>query len=91
LSWTLRKRSAPKFQQGLTALLSDVSVLDLTIEVAQKFGELRAELFDRGQPVASVDVMIAATAIVHELTVVTHNTQHFSRIPGLTVDDWVGA
>jgi tRNA(fMet)-specific endonuclease VapC len=51
-------------------------------------GEVRAKLLDQGQPVAAVDLMIAATALVRGFTVVTHNTQHFSKVPGLTVADW---
>ncbi len=89
LSWTLRSKSPPKYQQGLLKLLSDVTVLDVNQAVARRFGEVRAQLLDRGQPVAAVDLMIAATALVHGLAVVTHNTQHFSKVPGLTVEDWM--
>jgi predicted nucleic acid-binding protein len=33
--------------------------------------------------------MIAATALVHDLTLVTHNTKHFTPIPDLRLDDWL--
>jgi tRNA(fMet)-specific endonuclease VapC len=33
--------------------------------------------------------MIATTAIVHGLTLVTHNTRHFVRVPGLALEDWI--
>jgi len=55
---------------------------------AWKFGEIRAQLLDKGEPVAAIDLMIAATALIHNLTVVTHNTQHFAKVPGLNVEDW---
>jgi len=89
LSWTLRKKSPPKYHQGLLTLLSDVALLEVTPEVAWKFGEVRAELLDQGKPVAAMDLMIGATALIHGFTVVTHNTQHFSKIPGLTIEDWL--
>jgi tRNA(fMet)-specific endonuclease VapC len=37
----------------------------------------------------SVDMQIAATAIVHNLTLVTHNTKDFQHISGLRLDDWL--
>ncbi len=88
-TWTKRQESSPRHQQGLTALLSDMTVLDVDHAVAQRFGEIRAQLLDRGQPVAGMDLLIAATALVHDLTMVTHNTRHFDNIPGLTLADWL--
>ena len=88
-TWALRRKSPPRHLEGLIALLSDMTVLDVDQEVAQQFGRVRAELFDQGQPVPGMDLLIAATALVHDLTVVTHNTRHFTDIPGLTVVDWL--
>jgi predicted nucleic acid-binding protein len=39
----------------------------------------------------STDLFIAATALVHGLTLVTHNTRHFQNLPGLEVADWLTA
>ncbi len=89
LSWTLRAKSSPKYHQALLTMLSDVSVLEVTSDVAWKFGELRAEQLDRGQPAPAIDLLIASTAIVHGLVVVTHNVQHFSNLSGLAVVDWL--
>ena len=36
-----------------------------------------------------MDLFIAATALEHDYTLVTHNTRHFSRIPGLKLEDWI--
>jgi tRNA(fMet)-specific endonuclease VapC len=88
LSWTLRAKSPPKYHQGLLKLLSDVTVLDVDQASAWKFGEVRAQLLDQGQPVASLDLMIAATALTRGMKVVTHNTKHFLTVPGLVVEDW---
>lgn len=89
LTWTLRAKSPPRHHQILMTLLADLTILDVDQAVAQKFGEVRAKLLDQGQPVASVDLLIGATALVHGLTVVTHNVQHFTKIPGLNVEDWM--
>jgi tRNA(fMet)-specific endonuclease VapC len=73
----------------LLRLLSDVTVLDLDAEIARRFGVIRAGLLDRGRPVPATDLLIAATALVHDLTLVTHNVQHFAEVPGLRLADWL--
>ena len=88
LSWTLRAKSPAKYHQGLLKLLSDVTVVDVDQTSAWKFGEVRAKLLDQGQPVAAIDLMIAASALVRGFKVFTHNTQHFSKVPGLKIEDW---
>jgi tRNA(fMet)-specific endonuclease VapC len=45
-------------------------------------------LANRGTPIGPHDLMIAAIAQVHNLTLVTHNLSEFSRVPGLQVEDW---
>jgi tRNA(fMet)-specific endonuclease VapC len=89
LSWTLRANCPHRYHASLQQFLGDVNVVDVDEQVAQRFGEIRAHLFDHGTPVASIDVLIGATALIHDLTMVTHNVQHFSKIPGLTVEDWL--
>jgi predicted nucleic acid-binding protein len=88
-TWVLRGKSPPSRLQDLQALLNDVTVLDVTVDVARKFGEIRAGLLDRGLPAPKMDLVNAATALVHNLTLVTHNTQDFINIPGLRLTDWL--
>jgi predicted nucleic acid-binding protein len=89
--FAFRKRASPQILAGLLQMLNDLRVLDVGSDVARRFGRLRAELLDRGRPVASMDVLIAATALVHDLTLVTHNLRDYSDIPGLRVVDWTAA
>ena len=49
---------------------------------------IRADLARQGNPIGPYDLMIAAIAIQHTLTVVTHNVGEFSRVPGLQIEDW---
>lgn len=88
-TWALRAKASPQRLQSLLDLLNDVQVLDVTEQVARKFGEVRAALLDAGTPVPEMDLMIAATALAHNLTVVTHNVQDYANVPGLTIDDWL--
>lgn len=55
---------------------------------AEEYGRIRAHLAAIGQLIGSNDMMIAAIARLHGLTVVTHNTAEFGRVPGLLVEDW---
>ena len=70
-------------------LLPNVNVLDFDCAAAYIAGEVRADLEKRGAPIPFVDIQIAATALAHDLTLVTGNTQHFDRIDGLHVEDWL--
>ena len=70
-------------------LLPEVRLLVFDRPCAEVFGELRGSLGRKGIAVASIDLMIASTALVHDLTLVTHNASHFARIPGLRLADWI--
>jgi tRNA(fMet)-specific endonuclease VapC len=72
----------------LDTLFSVVQSLPFNGEAAQRFGELRAYLFSQGTPIGPYDLQIAAIALAFNLTVVTHNTREFSRVPGLKLEDW---
>ncbi len=70
-------------------LLQEVQVLDFDRACAEKFGQVRGALLQQGLTVPTADLMIASTALVHNLTLVTHNTADYQRIPNLRLDDWV--
>jgi len=52
------------------------------------YGQIRAELASRGTPIGPNDFLIAAIALANRLTLVTHNVSEFSKVPGLSVEDW---
>ena len=63
-------------------------VLPYDEAAAEKYGEIRADLAQRGLIIGPYDLQIAAIALVHGVTLVTHNTREFSRVIGLSLDDW---
>ncbi len=86
----VRRAGAPKSRlEALQALLNDLKFMEVDSNVAQHYGQLQAQLLDQGTPAPSMDLIIAATALVHNLTLVTHNTQDFINIPGLRTADWL--
>jgi tRNA(fMet)-specific endonuclease VapC len=83
------KSSEPERRRTqLVAFLEPYQVLSFDRSAAERYGVLRHDL--RHSPIGERDLLIAATAIVNEACVVTHNTREFSRVPGLEVQDWTG-
>jgi predicted nucleic acid-binding protein len=71
------------------AVISGIGVLDFTVPVARVHAEIHAELARKGQMIGAHDLIIAATAHSHDLSVLTENIQEFSRVPGLRVIPFV--
>lgn len=88
-TWALRAKAPPQRVQDVQDLLKLAAVEDVTPSVARKFGELSAALFDAGIPGPAMDLFNAAVALVHNLTLVTHNTQDYANLPGLALADWM--
>jgi tRNA(fMet)-specific endonuclease VapC len=79
----------PRLLALLGDLLQEVTVLDFDSACAEEFGKVQGGLLKQGITVPETDLMIAAVALVHNLTLVTHNTADFQPIPGLRLDDWL--
>ncbi len=57
-------------------------------DAAEVFARIRFHLESLGMTIGTYDMQIAAIALVHGLTVVTHNVAEFGRVPGLVLEDW---
>ena len=75
-------------QQLLRQAAAMVPVLELTAEVAEVYGKVRAELERRGELIGGNDMWIAAHALAARLVLVTNNEREFRRITGLPVENW---
>jgi tRNA(fMet)-specific endonuclease VapC len=69
--------------------LQGIQVVDLGQDVAQAYGEIRAELQKQGALINGNDLWIASHAVALGVTVVTNNEREFRRVTGLTVENWV--
>ncbi len=82
-----QKRAERKAEvDQLRATLPSVSLGNAEME---RFGNLKASLEARGERLADADLMIAATALGHNLVVVTGNLRHFERVGGLQIESWI--
>jgi tRNA(fMet)-specific endonuclease VapC len=79
----------PRLLSLIADLVREVVVLHFDPPCAKEFGKLNGELLRKGIVVSFADLAIAATAMAHDLTLVTHNTADFKVIPGLRLDDWL--
>lgn len=78
-----RERHLANIEQRV---LPAVSVLPYDTRIAKVFGKIRAYLEEIGTILPDADIQIAATAIGHDLALITGNLRHFSRIPDLKVN-----
>jgi tRNA(fMet)-specific endonuclease VapC len=92
--WRGLRRLPPEEREPLSRryewdLLPLVGVLDYTRSCAEIYAEVRVELESRGQRLDEADLMIAAVALRHDMVLVTGNTRHFRRVPGLRLENWL--
>jgi tRNA(fMet)-specific endonuclease VapC len=85
-----RRPEAKKIAHEVNEFLSRVDVLPLESEVAASYASLRADLQSQGITLAPFDLLIAAHALSAKTVLVT-NDSAFTRIPGLSVEDWTKA
>jgi tRNA(fMet)-specific endonuclease VapC len=85
--------SAPAQQAANVALVAGLRIqftsLPFDDPAAEKAGEIRARLAAKGQLIGPHDLLIAGIALANGFTLVTNNTKEFSRVPGLTIEDWL--
>src|SRR5438067_957099 len=85
-------RSGPNNQAANFALIAQLRQRFVSLpfddSAAEEYGQIRAHLGSIGLPIGPNDLMIASIARANGLTLVTHNTAEFSRVPRLVLEDW---
>lgn len=72
----------------IQTFFSEIDIVPFDTLSAEVAGRIRTDLERKGQIIGAYDLMIAATALAYNGTVVTNNTREFSRVSGLTIEDW---
>lgn len=92
LYYGAERSSAPGHNRRLVArFLETVPLLHGRESAAREFGVIKAVLEKLGQRLADADLIIAATCLAFDAVLVTGNVAHFSRVPGLHVENWIRA
>jgi tRNA(fMet)-specific endonuclease VapC len=88
LSFGAGAKRSQRLRRAIRSFTKDVTVVPFDKACAERFGVVAAALATRGEPIGVYDTLVAAQALCLGLTVVTNNTRHFSRVPGLAADNW---
>lgn len=85
-----RRDSARLDKQVRDLIRGALTVLPFDERAAEVYGPLRARLEAGGRRLDEPDLRIASIALSRDLTLITGNVRHFDRVPGLTVENWLG-
>ncbi len=80
-----RRPNSETVMASYRTILEGYRVLPVTEEIAVLFARVRSELRAQGNLIPDLDLLIAATAIAHDLTLLTRNRRYFERVPGLAL------
>ena len=83
-----RSRKASAALSQVRTFCSPYVSLPFNDRAADEYSIIRTHLTGLGQAIGANDMLIAAIALANGLTLVTHNTNEFSRVPGLLLEDW---
>jgi len=90
LQYGVEKSAAKeKNASALEAFLLPLVIAPFDLDAAIVYGKMRTILERQGTPIGGMDMLIAAQAIAHDFTLVTHNLKEFQRIPNLKYETWV--
>jgi tRNA(fMet)-specific endonuclease VapC len=82
-----KSEKADKNKKALDNFLTGVQILPI-FHSLDLYAKEKARLQKAGTPIDDFDLLIGVTSITHKLIMVTNNTNHFSRIRGIKVEDW---
>ena len=83
-----KSRWGEQTRQKLALFLAPFRILPFDTDDAVIAGRIRGYLEQKGTPIGPYDIQIAAQGLSKKLTIVTHNTGEFQRVPQLRVEDW---
>jgi len=83
-----KSNNPEKRKKQLKSFVSRISVLPFALKDAALAATIRAALENQGTPIGPLDNLIAGAALCSNAILVTHNTKGFSRVEGLTIEDW---
>lgn len=85
----LKAKHATSQLASFDRLCASSSILQLTDEIIVKAADIYALLRRKGAIISDADILIGATALVNGFVMVTNNEEHFKRISGLRVENWL--
>jgi tRNA(fMet)-specific endonuclease VapC len=87
----INPQRAIKIQPLIETLLSTITMLPFGVVEAEQSAQIRSILKTAGTPIGAYDVLIASTALTHNLILLTSNIREFQRISSLQIENWRSA
>ena len=84
----INPQRAQKIEPVIVSFLTSVTIFDFGNAEAERAAQIRDILKTQGQPIGPYDILIAATALQHNLLMITANQREFDRVPALQVENW---
>jgi tRNA(fMet)-specific endonuclease VapC len=84
----LRHRDAQRKLDAFVEFSDQSLILPLNRAAADHAARLYAATRKAGTPVDDIDILIAGIALAHDRVVVTCNTEHFGKLPGVAIENW---
>ena len=88
LQYGAKKRNNKQLTQKVKAFCDLVEIIHWDENAAKAYAKLRVELETSGTPIGNMGMLIAASALARKAVLVTNNTEHFSRIKDLKLNNW---
>ena len=88
LAFGVAKSRSARNRAALESFLLPLEIAEFDLSAAFAYGDLRAELERRGEPIGPLDLKIAAQALSLKTILVTNNEREFRKVPGLTLENW---
>lgn len=89
LSGAFKSRTREKTTEKVEQFLKPFEIVDFTDKMSYEYAKIRKDLEPAGTPIGANDLLIAAAAVHEKATLIAHNTDEFSRVPDLKIEDWV--
>jgi tRNA(fMet)-specific endonuclease VapC len=84
-----KSKSSEKNREALTQFLLPLTIADFDVSAATMYGIIRSTLEKQGNPIGSLDTLIAAHALSLQVSLITNNIKEFNRVPNLNLENWV--
>ena len=91
LRFGAKKKGSSRLEERVDEVLASLEVLPLDKEADRHYAEIRTHLSRKGRPIGSNDLLIAAHTLALDLVLVTDNVDEFTRVPGLSIENWLAA
>ena len=82
-------KESKRLHKLIDTFAESIANVPFDADAANRFGKVAAALSRAGTPIGTLDTLIAAQALALGLTLVTNNTEHFKRVPGLKIENWL--